>query len=219
MTVQFTSFGSVTTDTLYSEPWERWMFGFYERNKERYRKVADIGANVGVHTLKMREQGWAVKAYEPDPIHFISLVGNTKGCGVDLIQAAVSDHSGRDGFVRVERNTTENHLARDGETPTCSVAVLDCRPIFEWADLVKMDCEGAEADIICATNRETWDTTEAAVEIGGYENARRIFYHLQGLGVPVRSEKTGWEPATTVESLPMCCQDGMAFIGFRNPCS
>jgi len=45
------------------------IFSFYWTNRNRYRRAADIGANLGLHSILMSKCGWEVDAYEPDPAH------------------------------------------------------------------------------------------------------------------------------------------------------
>ena len=45
------------------------IFSYYWTNRKRYKNVADIGANIGLHSILMSRCGWQVTAYEPDPIH------------------------------------------------------------------------------------------------------------------------------------------------------
>src|SRR6218665_1784967 len=45
------------------------IFSFYWTNRHRYRRAADIGANLGLHSILMDKCGWQVRAFEPDPVH------------------------------------------------------------------------------------------------------------------------------------------------------
>jgi len=138
----------ITSDNLFDSN-EQMIFDFYEANRKRYRKVVDVGANIGVHSILMARQGWKVRAYEPDPDHFSRLIENTAAHGVSVMatQAAVSDEFGVAGFVRVLDNTTGSHLSGDKESygprERITVQTVDCRPLFEWADFAKVDfCGG-----------------------------------------------------------------------------
>ena len=46
------------------------IFSFYWLNCKRYRRVLDIGANIGLHSIILSKCGFEVCAYEPDPQHF-----------------------------------------------------------------------------------------------------------------------------------------------------
>src|SRR5882724_2509552 len=90
------------------------IFSFYWANRHRYRRAADIGANLGLHSILMGKCGWQVTAYEPDPNHAALLrrnLGLNGSTTVELVEAAVSDKPGTLEFVRVLGNTTSSHLA------------------------------------------------------------------------------------------------------------
>ena len=73
----FIDFGSITSLHLFGLD-ELIIFAFYILNKKRYNKVADLGANVGLHSIIMQMCGWKVAPYEPDPIHVEHLNNNFK---------------------------------------------------------------------------------------------------------------------------------------------
>lgn len=103
------------------------IFSFYWRNRHRYKRAADIGANVGLHSILMSRCGWQVSAYEPDPIHAGLLRRNlvlNGSINVDLFEAAVSDKSGTLEFVRVLGNTTGSHLSGAKSNPYGVVGTL-----------------------------------------------------------------------------------------------
>src|SRR5512139_1537748 len=52
------------------------IMAFYWENRYRYKRVLDIGANLGLHSILMDKLGWEVKAYEPDFQHYGYLLGN-----------------------------------------------------------------------------------------------------------------------------------------------
>ena len=54
------------------------LYSFYWRNKLRYKKILDLGANIGAHAIILGKLGFKVEAYEPDPKHFEQLIKNIK---------------------------------------------------------------------------------------------------------------------------------------------
>ena len=46
------------------------IFLFYFLKRFNYRHVADIGANIGLHSILLSKFGFKVDSYEPDPYHF-----------------------------------------------------------------------------------------------------------------------------------------------------
>ncbi len=225
LTVPFVSFGNVTSDNLFDDK-EQGLFDFYERSAERYRKALDIGANIGVHFMLMAKNGWEVRAFEPDPVHY-RILGNLVALNLNgtkrLIsaeQAAVSDHDGRETFVRVKGNTTGSHLKGDkspyGELEEFDVQVVDCRPLFAWADFAKIDCEGHEARLLGTVTPDC--RCEFMVEVGSLQNAEAIYQHFHGFGqYRMWAQKSGWGEVTGLGEMPLHHSHGALFIGREKP--
>ena len=215
------SFGTVSTDDLFCEK-EQALFTFYADNKERYKHALDIGANVGVHTCLMLRQGWEVRAFEPDPLHFNALVDNLIQNGLiddenllEVARQAVSDKNGRAEFVRVLNNTTGNHLEGDktpyGPLARITVGLRDCRPLFKWADFAKIDCEGHEAKLLCSVTDEP---CHFMVEVGNPKNAHAIYEHFKGKR-KMTAQRLGWNEVKTYDDMPTHHSDGALFVGAR----
>ncbi len=217
--IPFTRMGAVTSDDLFEER-EQAIFDFYERNKDRYRRALDIGANIGIHSILMARQGWDVRAFEPDPDHHAALVANLQRNGAERVSAhqeAVSTADGDAYFVRVLGNTTANHLlgARSsyGERKSLLVKTVDCRGLFSWADFAKIDCEGHEAALLLTVTPE--QKCEFVVEIGSAENAGAIFLHFKEQGRAMYAQRLGWQQVLEHTQMPSRYQDGSLFIGGR----
>ncbi len=196
------------------------IFAFYWANRDRYRRAADIGANLGLHGILMGKCGWQVCAYEPDPKHAALLKRNlalNQSHTVELVEAAVSDKPGTLEFVRVLGNTTSSHLSGAkssayGELEKFPVRVEAIADIMPTVDFVKMDAEGQEKIIILGTTAAHWDQTDMMVELGTAENARAIFDHLQKLGVRAFAQKLGWSEVKSLADMPTSYKDGSLFI-------
>lgn len=213
------SFGAVSSDDLFG-PWDQGVFDFYAANANRYRRALDIGANIGVHSILMARQGWQVQAYEPDPEHFSKLESNLASHAIVMIagQCAVSDHLGAETFVRVCGNTTGSHLKGDkqpyGELEEFEVPVVDCRPLFAWADFAKIDCEGHEARLLLTTTPET--RCEFMVEITNRANADAIYKHFAGWR-RIYVQRDGWRAVFLADDMPTHHSEGHVFIGKEPP--
>ncbi len=195
------------------------IFSYYLINKGRYNKVADIGANIGLHSILLSKCGYQVTAYEPDPKHIITLTENLNHNNIDSVsveQAAISDRRGSASFTRVLGNTTSSHLTGDkkpyGKIEVFEVALLDIRNIMKQHDFIKMDVEGHEAQIIEATTNEDWTTTEMILEIGSAETAKRIFNHSINININIFSQKKGWDLARNLDDLPVSYKEGSVFL-------
>jgi len=217
--IPFVRMGKVSSDDLF-EAREQVLFDFYERNAGRYATALDVGANVGIHALLMAQAGWQVRAFEPDPRHHAELVRNVAEHGlvasIAAVQAAVSTAAGGADFVRVLDNGTASHLAgaRDayGPTEVIRVLTLDCRPLFDWADLAKIDVEGHEAALLATVTAR--QRCEFLVEVGSRANADAIYAHFAGArAMWVHRGGRSWEPVRAAKDVPGHYKEGTLFIG------
>jgi FkbM family methyltransferase len=218
------SFGKVDSDALFG-PLDQEVFDFYERNKDRYRRVLDIGANIGVHSILMARQGWEVMAFEPDPVHAKEWRANflanhpLKVNGYSFYQKAVSNRPGRATFVRVSNNTTGSHLEGEkqsyGPVERFEVDLVDfSTPYLRHFDFAKIDCEGHEATVLeCVTNKHC----DYMVEVSNEVNAKRIYDHFTKLAMGMWAQKLNWAPVTKFEDVPNHHSQGHLFIGNHKP--
>jgi FkbM family methyltransferase len=123
--------------------------------------VVDIGANLGAFALYAARQGAkAVLAYEPNSAAFRCLQRNVEANGLSGIvrprRLAVSAVAGQD--VRFPcAPSAYNRIAAEDESGefetvrTTSLAEILARDAAQGIDLLKLDCEGAEYDILFST--------------------------------------------------------------------
>ena len=200
------------------------LFAFYWRNRQRYRRVADFGTNLGLHSLVMDRCGFTVRAFEPDPRHLVILEQtlSRNGCErVTVYPAAVSTTDGTHEFTRVLGNTTGSHLSGAkaspyGELERFPVRLENALPHMAWADLVKMDIEGHEAEVLCATDTALWQETDAVAEVGSVANANRIHDHFSSLPVNLFAQKIAWRRVETLDNMPTNHRDGSLFISAKD---
>ena len=215
----YVKMGAISTLDLFGLD-ELIIFSFYWINRNRYRNAADIGANLGLHSILMAKCGWQVDAYEPDPEHAARLRRNLELndiATVKVCEVAVSDFSGTLEFVRVLGNTTSSHLAgaKDsayGPLEKFPVNVESISNIMPTVNFVKMDAEGQERTIILGTTAEHWIDTEMMVEVGSSENANAIYDHLKKIGVRAFAQKLGWGEVLRKEDMPTHYKQGSLFI-------
>ena len=216
------SMGSVNTLNLFDLD-ELIIFSFYWSNRGRYKRVLDIGANLGLHSVILGKCGYEVRSYEPDPAHHEILRGNLELNGIRGIEthnAAISSKNGEMEFVRVLGNTTGSHLAGSKPNPYGSldrfpVKLEAFQPLMERADLVKLDVEGHEKEILLNTNRSDWERVDALVEIQSVENARVVYDHMRSIGVGMFAQKKGWMHVSSADDMPTSYRDGTLFISLQ----
>jgi FkbM family methyltransferase len=117
--------------------------------------VFDIGANVGNHSVGLRDIAGTIYAFEPNPLMHQRLVWTIARSGVDNIvpvQLALSDRSGHGWLETDNRGIERGTLARKdkGGLPV-EVATGDAfaaRRRLTRLDLVKIDVEGHEPQVL-----------------------------------------------------------------------
>jgi len=203
------------------------IFSYYWANKSRYKNVADLGANIGLHSLIMDRCGFSINSFEPDPIHvgvFQENIVNNKSVNITINQKAISDKSDTLDFIRVLGNTTGSHLAGAKEDPygeleTFSVETSDINEVLLNNDFVKMDIEGQEATAILSTKKETWANVEMILEVGTEKNAKIIFEYLNEINVNMFSQKTGWNKVSDLADVPTSYKEGSLFLSVADEMS
>ncbi|MDR3425550.1 MAG: FkbM family methyltransferase [Alphaproteobacteria bacterium] len=220
ITFPYQKLGSIDTLDMFGLD-ELIIFSFYMRNRNRYKKAIDIGANLGLHSLVLAQCGYSVVSYEPDPIHYQKLQDNLKLNGAEKSciahQAAISASAGRMEFTRVLGNTTGSHLSGAkanpyGDLERFDVDVFDIKNVLDDVTLAKIDAEGHEVVILNGIPMERWAHLDVMVEIGTPENAKALFENFQEGPVHIFSQKKGWARAHKLDDLPTSYREGSAFL-------
>jgi FkbM family methyltransferase len=196
------------------------LFSLYWKNRHRFRRAVDIGANLGLHSILMARCGWKVTSFEPDPRHCRLLRRNLKLNGIRSVrvrEAAVSSRGGQAKFVRVVGNTTSSHLAGAklnayGNLQKFSVRLVAAAEALKKADFAKIDAEGHEYDILKAIPNKRWKRLFCVVEIGSPENARKIMQLGLKNNLEVRAQKIQWAKCKNLKDYPLTYKDGSALI-------
>jgi FkbM family methyltransferase len=222
LSLPYTKMGTIDSLDLFGLD-ELIIFAFYNANRGRYRRVLDIGANLGLHSIIMACCGFSVKAFEPDPWHYRILVENLTVNGasaVEPVAAAVSTQDGEAQFVRLLDNTTGSHLAGSkdsyGEKENFVVPTRAVEPLFACADFAKIDAEGHEKVLLLTTTRQSMQKLDIMVEIGNAANADAVFKHLQSIGVGMFAQKIGWNPVQSILDMPTSHREGSLFISAKS---
>jgi FkbM family methyltransferase len=218
LSMPYFEMGAITSLELFGLD-EVILFAFYHANRDRYRRVVDFGANLGLHTIVLARCGFEVRSFEPDPVHLTQLRSNLKLNQVetDLREAAISLEDGQAEFIRVKGNTTGSHLAGSknnpyGDLDKFVVTVTAAAPHLAWADLAKIDIEGHESDLITGLPSQIWLDTDAVLEVGTPENAATIYNYLIDTEVKMFSQKSGWSQVKELADMPTSHHEGSLFL-------
>ena len=218
----FLEMGTINTIHLFGLD-ELIIFSYYWASKNKYKKVADLGANLGLHSIIMEKCGFKVSSFEPDPYHvdiLVKNINNNNSHNIFINQKAISDELGKKSFIRVLGNTTGSHLAgaKDkpyGDLEKFEVETVGLRGVLQNNDFIKMDIEGQEAKAIESTSRKDWQDTDMILEVGTERNANIIFNYLNLIKVKMFSQKNGWNKVSTIEQMPFSYKEGSLFISLK----
>jgi FkbM family methyltransferase len=139
--------------------------------------IVDIGANLGMFALYAARQGAArVIAYEPNgsayKIMEENLACNARGADLRARRLAVSGEHGKRVRFPVAPSVY-NRIAEEGESgtfetvETTSLAQIVATDAPGGIDLLKLDCEGAEYDILYAPDAPLESIREIRMEYHG----------------------------------------------------
>lgn len=124
-------------------------------------EFVDIGAHVGTYAIPFAVRGWNVTTVEPSERTFELLKQNVVRNGVEkkvrLRNAAVWSTNGFASiYVSATQSAQDSLVPRRGSVAVVPTITLeDLLNEVGWADLVKMDIEGAELAVLSAADRKT----------------------------------------------------------------
>ena len=197
------------------------LFIFYSLyQKSSYKNVADLGANIGMHSIILSKLGFRVRAFEPDPDHINQFLKNLKinklrNC--KLIEKAVDTKKNMVTFTKILNNTTGSFIKSAkkntyGPTKKFEVETEKFSKIFKWADIIKMDVEGMEAELITSTNKVNWGKKIIILEIGNIYSRKKIFNFCKIKKLNIYSQKIAWSKAHSVYDIPKSHMEGSVII-------
>jgi FkbM family methyltransferase len=173
---------------------------------EDHPVVIDIGANIGAWVLRLAEQRPQVvgTCYEPDPAAAFYLTRNLEANGlaarIGVRSEAVSDRTGAavlhqaepgDGTSSLRPVSHVSQFERD--MPVQTVSFSDAiESVGSRVSLVKIDCEGAEYDIVGHSPPSAWERIERIVvefHPAPAEKVKGLRDRLTGIGFNVIKER------------------------------
>lgn len=172
---------------------------YYKGIRDSYDVVVDIGAHIGCFSVFVANRARRVFALEPVPDNFEILKTNLRDNKLENVTAHCAGIARADGEATLYYHDThsdshsttspdpDGRICRRLTVPTLSIASLMARYNIDRIDMMKMDCEGAEYDVLFALNRDV------AARIGGIfleyhassdptRNYTTLDRHLKGLG-------------------------------------
>ena len=215
----FHKMGLKTTADLFGY-YENLIFLLYYFKKNDYKKkVADIGSNLGLHSLILSNFGYKVDSFEPDPEHFNyqkKILKQNKCKNINFINKAVYNSNGSKNLYRVIDNPYANYIEGEkkgyGKLKKIKIKTIDIKKIINKYDLVKIDAEGSEAKIITRLKKNIFLKTDFIVEISGNKNAKKILSHCNKYKINIFSHKNNWKKVNKLMQMPKHSTEGLIII-------
>lgn len=196
---------------------------FYKVNRNRYKVVFDVGANLGIDTLLFDKLGFEVHAFEPDPDHLEILKSNlskNESRNVRVHPVGLSDKAETVDFIRVKGNTSANHIVNDrdfyGDYDKVQIKTITYPELGIRPDFMKINVEGHEKNIIRSIPVEEWRHIDAMIEVHNVENQTVIYETFKDTDIKMFSQKLNWAEAKCLEDIPKINKEGYVFITSAN---
>ncbi len=166
---------------------EVWLMDLYEKYYaiKSGDTVIDIGASIGAFSVLAASRGASVYAYEPTPRSFELLKQNVAlYSNVKIFNLAVSGKRGSVTLEEAPGGDEGNTMLNSASTrPHFSASAITLADVFKEngirrCDLLKIDCEGAEAEILEQTPQEIFERVEN-IAMEYHKNAGRLIELLQ----------------------------------------
>ena len=167
--------------------------------------VIDIGANIGVFTIysSILSKNGRVYAYEPFKTHFNRLLENIKINNFNNVKAfnlAVCGSKGKRNLNISNISSGMHSFFFEGSGKKVSVEGTTLKEIFDFnkikkCDFLKLDCEGAEYEILYNAPKETFKKIDKiALEWDNLDNKKmnvtslKNFLEKRGFRVAIKGE-------------------------------
>ncbi len=194
---------------LYKEIWYRDDYRLRADPLPRGATVIDIGANIGMFALYVAVEWGAARvyAYEPFPVSFALLQRNAERnrlSAVVPVALAIAGQAGMRGLHLQGRHGVHSLFGDSGDAvPIECITLADAfaRDHIARCDFLKLDCEGAEFELLFATPPEVFARIDRiALEYHDWITAHhhdelRALFERHGFAVSSRdhpSSRTGY---------------------------
>ena len=159
---------------------------FLDRQRGNSPTFADIGANIGLHSLAVKENfpKTPIIAFDPSPFswkYFEITIRENGIKGIELIPFALGSEEGTVDFYTWGENSSGDSLHDTGRQPETPYSIIKV-PLKKFDDIpearnvtvIKMDCEGAEISILQGMV-ETISRNRPLIVTEFYEENQRAF--------------------------------------------
>lgn len=195
------------------------IFSIYSKIIEKNLKFADLGANIGLHTIVASKLGAKVTAYEPDQEHVKQLNKNLKinKIKAKVIRKAIFTKKTIIKFTKVINNSTSSFVGNAkipyGPVKVTRVKTEKFSDVLKKNDILKVDVEGIEEKLISSIKKEDLINKFLILEVGTSKNSKIIFSHLNKLNnIVLLSQKTQWKKVKKISQMPESYKDGSLII-------
>ncbi|HMK76735.1 MAG TPA: FkbM family methyltransferase [Thermodesulfobacteriota bacterium] len=160
--------------------------------------VVDVGAHIGSFSIMVARSAYKVLAFEPEPTNYQMLkknVGLNHLENMSIFEMAVSGRSGYQDIYTYQGGSSADYSLykrgitniKAGRIPTISVEDIFKREDLPRIDFLKLDCEGAEHDILRNISFET------AAKIMGMAMETHTVPLEFSIDIPLRLKELGFE--------------------------
>lgn len=188
---------------------ETYLKGLTKKIAKKHPVIIDIGANVGYFSLSMFSHfpGAMIIAIEPMPNNFSLLTkykNSFSGFDFIILNQAVAKESGE---LEIHYNANDSYTTsatifdHTGQDSVIKVPSIQLKEVvenykLEEIDLLKLDCEGAEYEILYNLDADTWNKVKAlSIEThkgnrdGESQSELRLFIKKKGFTTFVKGSK------------------------------
>ncbi|NOX24542.1 MAG: FkbM family methyltransferase [Deltaproteobacteria bacterium] len=154
--------------------------------------IIDIGANVGFFTMFVvsKYPNATVYSYEPIYSNFETLIRNKELNNTKKITCFNEAVCGHNGMIKIyfddtDSFTTSATIVNNDNLPAIEISCLTLAEVFKRnnlnkCDLLKLDCEGAEYDILFNTPKDIFDKIDQmAIEVHSGKKEKENLYFLK----------------------------------------
>ena len=220
-----TNFGVIDVSKLIKLKTELELFNFYIKYKNNYKTFADVGANVGIHSLLVSRIFKKVYSFEPLQDHFDILKKNillNRFKNIKIFKKAISKNNKDQVLNILTKNTTATHLniatrSKYGMVLKKVVKCISINKINSKIDLIKLDVEGLESELIKKINFKK-NFSDFILEVHNQKNARDIFKKLSkssNLAI-YKLKNSKLKLINKFKDMPSATKDGSLFITKSN---